>query len=61
MRPIPQAHLPAQASIFALMGALAGMILTKETYVIHVTCAVIAVGVAWVLGNQDLINGRDRW
>lgn len=26
----------------------AGMILTKETYIIHVGCAVIAAGVAWV-------------
>ena len=27
---------------------LTGMILTKETYIIHVGCAVIAVGVTWV-------------
>ena len=44
---------------------LSGMILTKETYIIHFGCAVIAAGVAWI---SNLLNpapdarpARQRW
>jgi uncharacterized protein (TIGR03663 family) len=46
------------------MGAT-GMILTKETYIIHIGCAVIAAGVLWVshLLNPlpDLKRARQKW
>lgn len=44
---------------------LAGMILTKETYIIHVGCAVIAGGVAWVFHKitptPDARRARQTW
>lgn len=46
------------------MGAT-GMILTKETYIIHIGCAVIAAGVLWVSHRlnplPDLKRARQRW
>ncbi|HEY2799021.1 MAG TPA: glycosyltransferase family 39 protein [Chthoniobacterales bacterium] len=44
---------------------LAGMILTKETYIIHIGCAVIAVGVLWISQKlaplPDLKRGDRQW
>ena len=44
---------------------LAGMILTKETYVIHLGCAIIAVGVAYVSNlltrAPDARPAKQRW
>ena len=44
---------------------LAGMILTKETYIIHIGCAVIAGGVLWVSHKltplPDLKRARQQW
>jgi uncharacterized protein (TIGR03663 family) len=44
---------------------VAGMILTKETYVIHIGCALIAAGVAWVSHllkpAPDARPARQRW
>jgi uncharacterized protein (TIGR03663 family) len=44
---------------------LAGMILTKETYIIHVGCAVIAAGVLWVSHKitplPDVRRARQLW
>ncbi len=37
----------------------AGMILTKETYIIHVGCAVIAAAVAWVSHKITPAAGRE--
>ena len=43
----------------------AGMILTKETYIIHIGCAVIAGGVLWVSHKisplPDLKRARQQW
>jgi len=43
----------------------AGMILTKETYIIHIGCALIAAGVLWVSHNltplPDLKRARQQW
>jgi uncharacterized protein (TIGR03663 family) len=44
---------------------LTGMILTKETYIIHVGCAVIAAGLTWVLHlvrpTDDASPARQAW
>ena len=44
---------------------LAGMILTKETYIIHVGCAVVAGGLTWVLHlvqpTKDARPVRQAW
>ncbi len=44
---------------------VAGMILTKETYIIHVGCAVIAAGLTWVLHfiqpTKDARPVRQTW
>jgi uncharacterized protein (TIGR03663 family) len=49
---------------YAGMG-LTGMILTKETYIIHVGCAVIAGGVAWIshkiMPASDTRRVRQTW
>lgn len=43
----------------------AGMILTKETYIIHIGCAAIAAGALWVSHNirplPDLKRARQQW
>src|SRR5689334_11171900 len=43
----------------------AGMILTKETYIIHIGCALIAAGVLWVshrlTPRNDLTWARQEW
>ena len=43
----------------------AGMILTKETYIIHIGCALIAAGVLWVSHQitplPDLKRARQQW
>lgn len=48
----------------AAMGT-AGMVLTKETYIIHIGCAVIAAGVLWVSHRltplPDLQRARQTW
>ncbi len=43
----------------------AGMILTKETYIIHIGCALIAAGVLWISHRitplPDLKRARQQW
>ena len=44
---------------------VAGMVLTKETYIIHIGCAVIAAGVLWlshrITPMPDLKRARQQW
>ena len=44
---------------------IAGMILTKETYIIHIGCAIIATGVLWISHRlnpmKDLARARQQW
>lgn len=44
---------------------IAGMVLTKETYIIHIGCAVIAAAVLWVSHRlsptTDLTRARQQW
>ena len=49
---------------FAGMG-LTGMVLTKETYIIHLACAILAIPVTWLSHKitriPDIKRARQRW
>ncbi len=58
-------HFGTRGYLWCFGLGIAGMILTKETYIIHIGCAVIAAGVLWIshrlMPMPEVKRARQQW